>query len=133
MPPPARRTTILVVEDDPALREFYRRILINAGYGVVAVEDGMDALRVVEHGTVPQAIVLDLALPRLGGRDVLQELQSHAQTRNIPIIVVSGTDTRGLTNDVACVMRKPVTAEQFIEAVAKCLRGFGSKASQKED
>jgi hypothetical protein len=43
--PPARETTVLVVEDDPALRTFYRTTLRIVGYTVISVEDGIDALR----------------------------------------------------------------------------------------
>jgi DNA-binding response OmpR family regulator len=56
---------VLIVEDDHALREMYRAALIMSGYAVVAVEDGIDALRHVEQA-LPNLIVLDLALPRLG-------------------------------------------------------------------
>lgn len=56
---------MLVVEDDHALREIYRAALSVAGYGVLAVEDGIDAFRQVDKAP-PNLIVLDLVLPRLG-------------------------------------------------------------------
>ena len=84
---------VLIVEDDHALREMYRTALIMSGYAVVAVEDGIDALQHVEQA-LPNLIVLYLALPRLGGHDVARELASCAETRDIPILVVTGTDTR---------------------------------------
>ena len=84
---------VLIVEDDHALREMYRAALIMSGYAVVAVEDGIDALQHVEQA-LPNLIVLDLALPRLGGHGVARELASCAETRDIPILVVTGTDTR---------------------------------------
>lgn len=95
MLPSPRKATLLVVEDDHALRELYRATLLAFGYAVVAVEDGVDALRYVD-GQIPSLIVLDLALPRLGGRDVQRELASRAETRDIPIVVVTGTDMRDL-------------------------------------
>ena len=104
------------------MRVFYGLTLGAAGYAVVTVGDGMDALREVE-GHLPDALVLDLSLPRLGGRDVQQELKSHPETRNIPIVVVSGTDTRGLDpDDFACVLRKPVDADALLEAIERCLQ-----------
>jgi CheY-like chemotaxis protein len=121
--PADRRTTILVVEDDRALRQFYRDTLVAVGYAVVAVEDGMDALRWLEQGMVPQAIVLDIGLPRLSGRDVHQELKAHGRRRPIPIVVVSGTDISSLDpSEFACVLQKPVTSKALLEAVEKCLR-----------
>jgi CheY-like chemotaxis protein len=114
--------TVLVVEDDSSLRELYRSALVSAGYSVVAVEDGIDALRRVER-EAPQAVVLDMALPRLGGRDVQRELKSRPETSSIPIVVVSGTDVSDLKDsDYATVLKKPIHAETVVYAVDKCLR-----------
>src|SRR5687768_11082679 len=60
VPQPSWERYILVVEDDHALRDLYRYALRAAGYAVVGVEDGLDALRVMESGK-PRAVVLDLA------------------------------------------------------------------------
>jgi len=111
-----------VVEDDHALREMYRATLIGFGYQVVAVEDGVDALRYVESH-VPNLIVLDLSLPRLGGHDVQRELASRPETRDIPIVVVTGTDTRDLpAADFDDVLKKPVTTDALVAAVERGLR-----------
>ena len=113
---------VLVVEDDPMLRELYRSALRAAGYAVVAVGDGVDALRRVEDKP-PDAVVLDLGLPRLNGRDVQRELKSAPDTKNIPIVVVSGSDTSDLDpRDFACVLSKPISADSLIVAVESCLR-----------
>jgi len=123
VPPVTEKPTILVVEDDPALRGLYRAALQGAGYAVVAVEDGLDALHSID-GQRPGAVVLDLALPRVHGRDVQREMASRPETRGIPIVVVSGTDTSEINpGDVACVLRKPVTAEVMVSAVESSLRG----------
>src|SRR5687767_14300582 len=96
MPPPAKPVVVLVVEDDPTLRDLYRSALSSSGYAVVAVEDGLDALRAIDGALVPSAVVLDLELPRLGGRDVYQELRSQAVTSATPVIIVTGSDTSDL-------------------------------------
>ena len=112
----------MVVEDDGGLRELYRAALRGAGYRVVAVDDGLPALRSVEARR-PSAVVLDLGLPRLGGRDVQRELRSHPETHTIPIVIVSGNDVSDLNpNDVGCVLRKPISSDRLIVAVQDCLR-----------
>ena len=128
VPPPARRKTVLIVEDDPQLRELYKTALTMAGFVVVAVADGLDALRRIDAADpLPSAVVLDMELPRLHGRDVQRELAAHANTRQIPIVVVSGTDTRGLNpSDFACVLRKPIQPEQLVKAIDDCLHGVKS-------
>ena len=116
---------MLVVEDDPQLRELYRSALRYAGHLVIAVEDGVDALRQIEL-TTPAAVVLDLALPRVGGRDVHSELQSHPHTRRIPVVVVTGTDASDLdAKAFACVLRKPVSIDALVAEVERCIRRAG--------
>ncbi len=120
-PTPRKPSTVLVVEDDPPLRTFYRSALLIAGYNVITASDGIEALQQIE-GSVPDLIVLDIDLPRLDGRDVLAELKFHADTRDIPVLIVSGEDTSDLnTADFACALSKPVTADQFLDAVRDCL------------
>ncbi len=124
MPQPAAKKTVLIVEDDRALRELYRTVLRQAGYEVGAVEDGTDALHRLEHWT-PDVVVLDLALPRLDGRDLRHELRSRAETRDVPIIIVTGTDTSDLDqNDFAAILRKPIDADALVNAVNAAVRGI---------
>ena len=121
---------ILIVEDDPQLREVYRTALRTAGYAVSAVEDGADALRQIEYST-PALVVLDLALPRVDGRDVNRELKSRAETRDIPVVVVSGMDiSANDAKDFACVCRKPCDPDRLVQAVDQCLRRVNGAAAQ---
>jgi CheY-like chemotaxis protein len=113
-----------VVEDDRATRELYRSALRHeGGYAVVAVEDGLDALRYLDTNT-PAAVVLDLGLPRLHGRDVFGEMAARGLTQKIPVVVVTGEVPSGLNeSEFACVLRKPVTPDQLLSAVRKCVEG----------
>jgi len=117
------KTTVLIVEDDAELRAVYRTALSAAGFAVVAVEDGLDALNYVEHVQQPDAVVLDLGLPRLRGRDVYRELSTAASTSRIPIIVVTGEPPDSLDQrEFACVLRKPVDIDALVDSVRNCLR-----------
>jgi CheY-like chemotaxis protein len=121
---------ILIVEDDPQLRELYRNALRAAGYVVAAVEDGADALRKIEHSR-PALVVLDLALPRLDGRDVNRELKSRPETRDIPVVVVSGAEVSPAdAKDFTCMCRKPCDADRLVQAVDQCLRRFRGAIAQ---
>src|SRR5688572_2933515 len=110
----SRGESVLVVEDDPALRELYRSALRHAGYAVVAVDDGAAALRHVDSWR-PSAVVLDLALPHVGGRDVHRELKTRHDTCNIPVIVVSGTDMSDLdAAEFASLLPKPIDPDALV-------------------
>lgn len=120
-----RKTSILIVEDDAGLRGLLKAAFTAAGYRVVAVEDGVDALRSVER-EIPSAVVLDMALPRLGGRDVHQELKSRPDTCNLPVIVVSGTDISDLDpSEFACLLCKPIHTDAVVHAVNYTLLRVG--------
>ena len=113
---------MLVVEDDVALRELYRSTLRAAGYAVIGVEDGLDALRLIDSDK-PRAVVLDLALPRVSGHAVSRELRAHSHTNQIPVIVVTGTDISDLSSDhFSCILRKPIDPDALVDAVDQCVR-----------
>ena len=121
MPFRRRAPTILVVEDDSATRDLYRQALAAAGYKVAAVEDGLDALRRIETDT-PDAVVLDLMLPRLGGTDVYQELRALPATRTTPVVVVTGSDVHPPEPSAfQLFLRKPVDAETLLSAIEELL------------
>ena len=112
--------TVLVVEDDPALRRMYRTALALAGFDVVEADDGLAALHFLDHRS-PDVVVLDLMLPTMSGLVVQQEIAAHAHTRSIPIVIVTGTDLSLDHLDVPCVLRKPVSPESLVDAVRACL------------
>lgn len=112
---------MLVVEDHAPTRELYRSALRQEGYSVIAVSDGLEALTYLDTHT-PAAVVLDLGLPRLGGHDLVREMQVKGLTERVPIIVVTGRDTVGLEHhDVRCVLQKPVSTDRLLDVVANCL------------
>jgi CheY-like chemotaxis protein len=77
----------------------------------------------------PDVVVLDLALPRLGGRDLKLELKSRRGTRHVPIIVVSGTDTSDLNpEDFASILHKPIDPEALVNAVDQAVRNADHRA-----
>ena len=112
--------TVLVVEDDPALRRMYRTALTLADFAVVEANDGLVALHCLDQ-MAPDIVVLDLMLPTLSGLVVQQEIAAHAHTRNIPIVVVTGSDLKLDHLEIPCVLRKPVSPEALIDAVKYCL------------
>jgi CheY-like chemotaxis protein len=81
--------TVLLAEDDASLREIIAELLQTEGYAVVQAADGCEAVRLAELH-VPDVILLDLAMPRRSGIDVLQALKAAAPTRDIPVLIVSG-------------------------------------------
>jgi DNA-binding response OmpR family regulator len=111
---------ILIVEDDVDLRRMFRTTLSMAGYDVEDAGDGVEALRIVEN-RLPDLIVLDLVLRALDGVSVQQELASRALTRQIPVVIVTGSTINTGALDVACVLHKPVMPDELVKTVKQCL------------
>ena len=80
---------ILLVEDSKFLRLATERALSRAGYEMSSACDGEEALRVA-HEKVPDLILLDMLLPKMGGPDVLKALKKDPITANIPVVAFTG-------------------------------------------
>lgn len=116
----APRQKVLIVEDDESLRRMYRTTLTMEGYEVQDTGDAMSAVQALDRNT-PDAVVLDLELPDMSGVAVAQEIAAHAQTRNIPVIVVTGSTQKIQAVNAACVLRKPVFPDHLVKVVRACL------------
>ena len=81
------RKTILICDDEPALRELVRASL-DDGYRFAEASDGLVALELARE-VEPDAVILDLMLPRLGGLEVLARLQADAQLSRVPVLVIT--------------------------------------------
>ncbi len=83
-------TRILIAEDDYFLAKIFRERLVEAGYAVTAVNDGLSAIEHLTEST-PHAILLDLSLPGLDGVGVLHFIRTRPRLQHIPVVVVSNS------------------------------------------
>ena len=112
------RKRVLVVEDDSDLARMYRGVLRMAGFDAFHAADGWAALRAVEEER-PDLIVLDIHLPGLRGDELLEELSERPDTRQIPAIVVTGSDIDLAVAQAKQVLRKPCAPERLVSAVER--------------
>jgi twitching motility two-component system response regulator PilH len=80
--------SILLVDDSRFMRIANEKALARAGYNVVTASDGEEAL-VIACARIPDLILLDMLLPKLGGQEVLHSLRKNPLTASIPVIVMS--------------------------------------------
>jgi len=118
--PNAREQTILLVEDDDQLRRLMSLALRLAGFVTREARDGLEALAILE-GSRFDGVVVDLALPYLDGVSVIQEVATHAWAQSIAVVVVTGSDIPLDHVRHDCVLRKPVTTDQVVDTVKRCL------------
>ncbi|OOF27775.1 response regulator [Salinivibrio sp. IB872] len=116
---------ILIVEDDPDVASLLRMMLEDSGYRVEISHDGMTALSALEAKHY-DLISLDLMLPDIDGLDIIRRIRQHAETADIPIVVVSAKMEQGrlaLNGDVENIewLAKPIEHKQLISLVQQQL------------
>ncbi|HSP09138.1 MAG TPA: response regulator [Candidatus Dormibacteraeota bacterium] len=108
--------TVLVVDDDPAIRFLLRVILENEGYTVFEAGDGKAALAVI--GThVPDIVTTDLMMPVMTGAELIVRLRSEARTASIPIVVISSNPEAVRSLGVDATITKPFSAAHLADRV----------------
>jgi CheY-like chemotaxis protein len=127
---------VLVVDDEPGVREVAKAVLSNGGYRVVVAAHGAEALTVIKTGAVRVDVVLtDLDMPELNGLQLASKLASLRP--ELPVIAMSGLASRQDGFDPAQFsggfLHKPFTVDRLVGAVRKTLRvpqGQGEAASR---
>src|SRR6267142_4249462 len=114
--------TILVVDDDPEIRESLSELLYHRGYSVLQAENGrraLDVLKTVPPRT-PCIVVLDLAMPVLDGLQFLQYRAEDPRLRHIPVVVFSG-NPRPIhpLEGIEAYLQKPLEPEILLEIIRK--------------
>jgi len=116
---PAPRT-LLLVEDDPAIRESIAEVLREAGRTVVCASDGLEALAKLDVVERPCLILLDLMMPRMDGIEFLRQLGKHPRSKDFPVLVLSAHATvqqAELYPGVLGTLRKPFDIGQLMSWV----------------
>lgn len=88
---PFRRHKVCVIDDDADLREIYLLNLNRENFDAVLAKDGEEGIALIRQH-VPDAIILDLQMPRKNGFEVLAELGADTKLRNIPVVILSNAD-----------------------------------------
>lgn len=122
--------SILVVDDEPVVRDVLSRYLTREGYTVSQAADGEEALSAIRSDP-PQAVVLDLMLPRLSGLDVLKLVRMES---DLPVIILSARASEaerinGLQLGADDYIVKPYSPREVVERVRAVLRRSDGRQS----
>ena len=80
--------TVMVVDDSLTVRKFTQRLLQREGYDVMLAKDGVDALRQLQD-RIPDAMLVDIEMPRMDGFDLTRHVRADARTRAVPIVMIT--------------------------------------------
>lgn len=116
----ANRKTVLVVDDNPHIVKQISKYLEISGYNTIGSTSGKDALEIAEKHQ-PFAITLDVVMPEMDGWEVLQELKRNSKTKDIPVIVVSISDSRdtGFAMGAIGFIQKPIDRKLLVSEINK--------------
>jgi CheY-like chemotaxis protein len=119
---------VLIVEDDPALREVFAEVLGTEGYDVRLAANGHEALTLLTaHGDLPCVVLLDLRMPVMDGWELVKRLRETEAWRHLPIVVVAAhymlADEARRVGAVAW-LQKPVKVDRLLATVRDiCVSG----------
>ncbi len=121
-PAPAARS-VLVIDDDPTVRDLMERFLVRAGFSVVTAAGGLEGLRRARE-VRPAAITLDVVMPDLDGWTVLAALKGDPELADIPVILVTILDekNRGYSLGATDYMLKPIDRDRLAAALRALCR-----------
>lgn len=130
--------TILLIEDEPDVRDLLRLNLRKAGFHVIEADDGVKGLSLARR-KLPDAIVLDLMLPQLRGEDVCREIRARPATAAIPILMLTakaqpGDRVKGLELGADDYVTKPFSPREVVlrlQVLLRRARASGPRESRK--
>jgi len=123
--------TILLVDDERALREIVKRQLTGHGYTVIAASDGVEALEVVT-GQQVDLVITDVLMPNMKGNELAAELA--AVCPDAKVLFMSGY-TRDLLDrgDTTSLLQKPFTVSDLLDHIRKALGTDGDAVTNEDD
>jgi CheY-like chemotaxis protein len=116
-------STVLIIDDDPNVRNSMKRILTKEGFRVETAYNGQKGLEMARE-IRPDVITLDVMMPDISGWAILKSLKKDPDLTGIPVIMLTMVDARekGLSHGASEYIIKPVQSDRLSDAVKKCLR-----------
>lgn len=128
--------TILIIDDEPLIRETAAELLATEGHRVVAASSGEDGLALA-RAERPDLILLDYHMPVMTGLEVIQRLKADAATRRIPVVALtSGTAEHAKElSRAGCIgfIPKPFEPTEFLRVVAELLNETVGRSRRSSD
>lgn len=108
---------ILVVDDEPEIRESLEEFLTDEGYSVALAADGAEAMERLESDTPPCVVILDLLMPVLSGNEVYERMKQDPRLARIPVIVSTSDPSRAPSGNL--IMPKPINLDHLLGVVQR--------------
>jgi CheY-like chemotaxis protein len=124
-PPIPAKPTVLLAEDDAAVRRYLEVILRRAGYTVICAANGLEAIKAAMSSKV-DLVVTDALMPHLNGHELCRYLRARPDLARIPVLLLSGLEPNAVAPSTSVYadahLTKPVRPEDFTACLANLLR-----------
>ena len=125
---------VLVADDDPVIRMLVTTVVRQQGYEVVGVNDGREALRVLQKDANFGAAIFDMMMPHIEGLDVIRHMQTEKRLMRIPVMMITSEQDYKLMQEsfgagVSVFLPKPFTPAQ-LQTMLGVLVGKSSGAAK---
>ena len=113
---------ILLVDDDPDLRDSLQLVLEMRGYEVVTARDGADALDYLAAHDLPRVVLLDLMMPGMNGTEFRERQLRDPRLKDLPVVLLTGAGGHAVEPRVAAgaiVLRKPFDFDRLFELLGQ--------------
>jgi CheY-like chemotaxis protein len=113
---------VLLVDDDPDLRESLQLVLELNGFSVIAARDGHDALARLRVDPLPRVVLLDLMMPGMNGIEFRERQLADPRLRDVPVVLLTGAGAHSVEPSVAAgatVLPKPFDFDHLLALLAK--------------
>src|SRR5512142_770882 len=101
----APKCTVLVIDDDEGIRTALAEVLELFGYQVAVAADGQEGVELLEVGLAPNAIILDLMMPRMDGWAFLSHIRGDPKFQDLPVVVTSAVAAQSPEGADACLQK----------------------------
>jgi len=127
--PVAGENLVLVIDDNADVQTILSRFLKKAGYVVITASNGIEGLELSKKYR-PNIIILDVMMPGIDGWQVLDELKSHKDLKDIPVVMLTmvSDKKKGFLLGAAEFLQKPIHEANLLETLGKYSSGQGSKS-----
>jgi DNA-binding response OmpR family regulator len=114
---------ILIIDDDPDIRELVGNRLKKNGFTIRTAQDGVEGMAMIKDYS-PDLVIMDVMMPHLDGYSLLQELKFNLDLNGIPVMVLTARkDLKDIFDHMGkvCFMTKPFNPKTLVSSVKQCM------------
>lgn len=109
--------SILVIDDDNTIRKLVTDFLIEAGYDVIAAQDGEEGIEFLKNDPDFNVIITDICMPKKDGNAVARYVRDSVEKKNIPVIAITGYANEVESELFTYLLEKPFKIKELVEMI----------------